>query len=167
MTLYLISKKGIGKMADYTKIMRSYKYFLTRLGYNIIFDGVNQKDGDGLYVIKIENPDNPDEPKFAFYQITGEIGDLSAKGFESIVLKEKDIETFTKMIQARIKGSTAPKSDLVYGLLQYGYPIDSFYKDKNIQMTPQQIAELSSWINWKGGRNSKTREQIINERKGK
>lgn len=140
---------------DYKNIIKSYKFLLSaKLGYKILYDGTDGKSSEVFFLLEVPIEDKTPEFKYAFYQIF-EMADLSLDGFERIVLKGKDIETFTKLLDARIKGCTVPKSEIVYGLLQMRYPIDQIYPNGKLLLTPTMIKELSQWVNFKGGRNAR------------
>lgn len=143
-------------MAD-MKILNGYKNLMKQMGYKIIYDGSDPaRDSGVFFLIKISNPDNPTEPKYAFYEIF--MGaDLSLDGFEHTVLVNKNTESFMKMVDARIKGCTLSKSEVLCGMLKNGYLIDDVYDKPKIKFPKSAIKVVSSWVNFQGGMNPRKR----------
>jgi hypothetical protein len=138
-------------------ILNAYKNFIAQLGYKIIYDGSEpEKDSSVFFLIKIPNQDNVLEPKFAFYEIF--MGaPLSTDGFEDSVLIKKDIATFTKLVEARIKGCTITKSEVLWGLLKEHMLIDDIYADHKIKFPKSKLKALSAWVNYQGAGNPRKR----------
>lgn len=149
---------------DYSRLIKPYESFMRNLGLDVQYNGSKPDDSEVLLLIKIPNPDNPNDFSLAFYQVFTD-APLSMEGFERrVVGKESTPETrdqFAKDVINRIKGCTVSKSDVVFRLLETRlYTIDQIYGGGELHLTPSMIKEVSAWRNFKGGRNPMTREEI-------
>lgn len=132
-------------------LLKAYKGFLTRNGFNIIYDGSVPNDDTGVFfVMYFENPDNAKEPFYVFYEVF--MGaDLSLDGFKKYVIDEKNQEDFLKMVQARVKGCTIHKSGILCCMLENNYMIDDIYINGQPKLSPKILRMVSHWVNFKGG----------------
>lgn len=139
---------------DFTKLLKNYKLYLKKLGYNILYDGSKPEDNSGLMLLmEKSNQDKDSEPKYIFYNVF-EGAPLSIEGFEKTVLNEKQEAVFLDGIEKRIAGCTISKTDAVFGLLLTGkYKIQDIYKNNDLVLNPARIKELMHWVNFNGGRN--------------
>lgn len=138
-------------------VYRSYKNFLQRNGYNIIFDGCDPaNDTEVFFVLYSQNPDNSKEPNYTFFQIFTD-APLSLLGYEQTVMIEQKPDEFLKMIEARVKGCTINKSAVLYCLLGMKFAIDDIYINGNIKLSPNSLKEISRWVNFKGALDAKPR----------
>ena len=144
-------------MAKYSNILKSYKFLVKKLGYEILYDLTDPNESSVFFFLQVPTPEESLEPSYAFYQIF-EMADLSLEGYDRIVLKGKDVQTFVKLLEARVKGCTVSKSEIIYGLLQRRYLIDNIYKDGKLNLDLRMIDELSYWVNFKGGTRPVDRE---------
>lgn len=127
---------------------------MEKLGYKIIYNGCSDDSSAVFFVLELPNEDNPKENKFAFYEIF-DAAPLSLEGFEQTVITNRDVETFTRMVEARVKGCTITKTDLIFGLLESGkYTIDEIYESGVPKLSPKALKIASNWVNFKGGRNA-------------
>lgn len=139
---------------NFSRLIKSYRVFVEKSGYKIIYNGCEDTSSAVFFVMELPNEDNPKENKYVFYEIF-DSAPLSVEGFEKTIIQERDIETFTKMMEARIKGCTITKTDLIFGLLESGkYTIDEIYETGQLKLTPKALKLVSHWVNFKGGRNA-------------
>ena len=145
---------------DYTKYIKPYAAFVERLGYKIFYNGCKPDDSEVFLVIRMPNPDNPKDFNLAFYNVFTD-APLSMEGFIRRVVEQKDADGFAKDVINRIKGVTISKTDVVFGLLlSRKYTIDTIYGDGQLHLTKSMMKEVSDWVNYKGGRNPLTRQQV-------
>lgn len=144
----------------YEKVIKPYEAFIKNLGYQVFYNGCSPDNSEVFIVFYIPNPDNENEFQLAFYQIFTD-APLSMEGFMNRVVAKGDKEQFAKDVVNRIKGCTISKTDAVFCLLNTRkYTIDEVYPKGNLKLTPAMMKEISFWVNFKGGRNPMTREQV-------
>ena len=142
----------------YAKVRKPYELFVKNLGYEIFYNGNRDDDSTVFMVLYIKNPDDPNNFNLAFFE---NYGNLTLESFIKRVLTDKDNDNFAKDMVNRIKGCTVSKTDVVFCLLESGlYTIDQVYGGGNLHLNKKMLKLVSDWINFKGGRNALTREQI-------
>lgn len=136
----------------YAAIRKSYLILLKKEGYNLI-DMTREDEDSGVYFIgKEENPDNPKEPYYYFYNIFPG-APLSCKGYKETVVDKKDSKKFIEAAIKRLKASRVTKSNVVFALLQSRkYNIDDIYPDGKLKITNDVLTEISYWL-FKGADN--------------
>jgi hypothetical protein len=147
---------------DYSKLIKPYETFMKNLGYQVFYNGCKPDDSEVFLVLVIPNKDNQNEFNLAFYNPYTS-APLSMDGFINRVINgdQNAKDEFAKDAINRIKGCTVSKTDVVYCLLlTQNYTIDDIYGGGNLHLTPKMLKAVSDWVNYKGGRNPLTREQV-------
>ncbi len=135
-------------------MLKAYKGLIKKMGYEMLYDGTKPEEDSGVFFVLFQdNPDNPNEPRYTFFEIfTG--APLSLDGYEQTVINENNVSDFMKMIEARIKGCTINKSAILACLLSNHYLVDSIYNidgSRNLNLKVSHLKLVSHWVNFQGG----------------
>ena len=147
------------------ELVAAYKNMLKKMGYTIMTD-YSGRDGfeDSMSFLLFEkNVDNPKENYYIFYSIILPDAPCGLNTFELDVFQNNNIGDFMQKVKARVRVCRISKSEVISGLIHYGWKIDDIYIHNmktgrfQLKIPNRAIPLLSSWVNTMGGENPRKR----------